>query len=147
MGRASSSVARMQSGVQKAGQDVTDKDPLMRSPSGDSDKENWTPHETGVNPRRRPAHIRKGSEREPKGILQDNPVLPTHAEFGIDKNKRRKSAHAEPQVYEDAENIAKTTKAPDDDVQRFMRGPVSPSKKDDVDCIHGLLSLSQGNWR
>lgn len=34
------------------------------------------------------------------------------------------------------------------DVDRFMRGAdVSPSKKPDMDCIAGLLSLSQGNWR
>ncbi|TGO56393.1 hypothetical protein BCON_0078g00080 [Botryotinia convoluta] len=147
MGRASSSVARMQSGVKKAGQPINDKDPLMRSPSGDSDKENWIPSQNGVNPRRRPAHIQKESDREPKGILQDNPSIPTHADFGVNKNKRRKSAHSEPQVYEDAEASTKNTKAPDDDVQKFMQAPVSPSKKDDVDCIQGLLSLSQGNWR
>lgn len=147
MGRASSSVARMQSGVKKQKQPVNDKDPLRRSPSGDSDKENWVPHSNGVNPRRRPAHVRTQSEKEPKGILQDNLNIPTHADFGVNGNKRRKSAHAEPQVYEDTETSSKTTKTPDDDVRRFMRGPVSPSKKDDVDCIQGLLSLSQGNWR
>ncbi|TGO31148.1 hypothetical protein BPAE_0001g00420 [Botrytis paeoniae] len=147
MGRASSSVARMQSGVKKAGQPINDKDPSMRSPSGDSDKENWVPPQSGVSPRRRPAHVQKESDREPKGILQDNPSIPTHAEFGVNRNKRRKSAHSEPQVYEDAEVSTKNTKAPDDDVQQFMQAPVSPSKKDDVDCIQGLLSLSQGNWR
>ncbi|TGO08992.1 hypothetical protein BTUL_0183g00060 [Botrytis tulipae] len=147
MVRASSSVARMQSGVKKSGQPINDKDPLMRSPSGDSDKENWIPSQNSVNPRRRPAHIQKESDREPKGILQDNPSIPTHADFGVSKNKRRKSAHSEPQVYEDVEASTKNTKAPDDDVQQFMQAPVSPSKRDDVDCIQGLLSLSQGNWR
>lgn len=34
-----------------------------------------------------------------------------------------------------------------DDVERFMRGEVSPSKRPDMDCVAGLLSLSQGNWR
>lgn len=37
--------------------------------------------------------------------------------------------------------------AVDDEVERFMRGEVSPSKKGDVDAVAGLLSLSQGNWR
>lgn len=147
MERASSSVARMQSGVKKPRQPASDKNPLTRSPSGDSDKENWVPHQGGVNPRRGPAHVRKDSEKEPKGVLQDNSRIPSHADLGVNRNKRRKSAHAEPQVFEDIEASAKTTEAPNDDVERFMRGPVSPSKKDDVDCIQGLLSLSQGNWR
>ncbi|KAK6843568.1 homeobox transcription factor [Apiospora arundinis] len=36
----------------------------------------------------------------------------------------------------------------DDEVDSFMmRGQVSPSKRPDMDCVAGLLSLSQGNWR
>ncbi|TLS26025.1 hypothetical protein PpBr36_07729 [Pyricularia pennisetigena] len=35
----------------------------------------------------------------------------------------------------------------DDEIARFMSGEVSPSKKPDLDCITGLLSLSKGNWR
>ncbi|KAK3496876.1 uncharacterized protein B0T23DRAFT_67995 [Neurospora hispaniola] len=34
-----------------------------------------------------------------------------------------------------------------DEVERFMRGEISPSKKGDADAVAGLLSLSQGNWR
>ncbi|EFX03284.1 homeobox transcription factor [Grosmannia clavigera kw1407] len=35
-----------------------------------------------------------------------------------------------------------------DDVEKFMRsGEASPSKKGDLDCVAGLLSLSQGIWR
>ncbi|KAI1082820.1 hypothetical protein F5B20DRAFT_485996 [Whalleya microplaca] len=33
------------------------------------------------------------------------------------------------------------------EVELFMRGEVSPSKRPDMDCVAGLLSLSQGNWR
>lgn len=33
-----------------------------------------------------------------------------------------------------------------DEVERFMRGEVSPSKRPDMDCVAGLLSLSQGKW-
>ena len=35
----------------------------------------------------------------------------------------------------------------EDEVEKFMRGEVSPSKKPDMDCVAGLLSLSQGAWR
>ncbi|KAK9771370.1 hypothetical protein SCAR479_11976 [Seiridium cardinale] len=51
---------------------------------------------------------------------------------------------------EDDENEGGVTKRPkrsDEEVERFMRGEVSPSKKGDVDCVAGLLALSQGNWR
>ncbi|KAH8195262.1 hypothetical protein TruAng_010586 [Truncatella angustata] len=58
-------------------------------------------------------------------------------------------------IFEDGENVydenegnaAKKPKRSDEEVERFMRGEVSPSKKGDVDCVAGLLALSQGNWR
>jgi hypothetical protein len=58
-------------------------------------------------------------------------------------------------IFEDADGLAADDDAAvragaveeDEAVQRFMRGEVSPSKKGDMDCVAGLLSLSQGNWR
>lgn len=35
----------------------------------------------------------------------------------------------------------------DDEVEKFMRGEISPSKKGAASAIAGLLALSQGNWR
>jgi len=36
----------------------------------------------------------------------------------------------------------------DDEVREFMRGNGrKEAAEDDLDCIQGLLSLSQGNWR
>lgn len=35
----------------------------------------------------------------------------------------------------------------DDEVEKFMRGEISPSKKGAANAIAGLLALSQGNWR
>ncbi|KAM3077684.1 Homeobox protein yox1, variant 2 [Clarireedia jacksonii] len=147
MKRASSSVARMQSGAKFSdGRQGNNKDGLLTSPSGDSDKENWLPHENGGNPRRRAANSSKNNERQQRSILQDNLDLSTRAESDVGKNKRRKATHPEAQLFEDGESGAKSNKAADDDVERFMRGEVSPSKKGDLDCIQGLLSLSQGNW-
>ncbi|RAL62519.1 hypothetical protein DID88_005084 [Monilinia fructigena] len=115
MTRASSGAARMQSGVKKPRKTVNDKDSLWRKRT------------------RRPAHIRKDSEREPKSILQDNLEIPTHADFHVNKNMRRKSASAEPEVYEDTGNSITTTKTPDDDVQSFMRGPTNFANEDGMD--------------
>jgi hypothetical protein len=147
MGRASSSVARIQSGAMSSDKrQGNDKQGGRTSPSGDSDKENWLPHENSGNPRRRAGNSNKNNDRQQRPILQDNLDVPTHAEFDVGKNKRRKATHSDPQVFEDGEDGTKSNKTPDDDVERFMRGEVSPSKKGDLDCIQGLLSLSQGNW-
>lgn len=112
----------------------------MGSPSGDSDKENWLPDEGG-NIRRRPLPSAR-PDRQSQTVLGDNHKIPTQAlNFG-GKSRRRKGAQTEPQIFEDEEN-GDTSK----EVEKFMRGEVSPSKKGDLDCIQGLLSLSQGNWR
>ena len=47
---------------------------------------------------------------------------------------------------EKSEMLAREEKRPGD-VHRFMREELSPSKRPDMDCVAGLLSLSQGNWR
>jgi hypothetical protein len=149
LGRATSSLARLQStGKQFSNSSQirpnTDKDGLMRSPSGDSDKENWIPTEGGGNPRRRPLPSgRSDKQASSKAVLTDNFNVPTHAvNFGGSKNKR-KPAFEEPNVFEDEENSRDVPV----EVEKFMRGEISPSKKGDLDCVQGLLSLSQGNWR
>ncbi|KAJ2985746.1 hypothetical protein NUW58_g5369 [Xylaria curta] len=58
-------------------------------------------------------------------------------------------------IFEDGENLVHDEKGDgsrggkrgDEDVERFMGGELSPSKRPDMDCVAGLLSLSQGNWR
>ncbi|KAI2629041.1 hypothetical protein GGS21DRAFT_527184 [Xylaria nigripes] len=70
--------------------------------------------------------------------------------------RMRKVGDAPLAIFEDGKYVAsdkrgqqslRDLKRNDDDVERFMRGEVSPSKRPDMDCIAGLLSLSQGNWR
>ncbi|KAJ2898807.1 uncharacterized protein MKZ38_003627 [Zalerion maritima] len=41
-------------------------------------------------------------------------------------------------------NISSDATIPDEEVERFMRGDVSPSKKGDADAVHSLLSLKSG---
>ncbi|KAH7364144.1 hypothetical protein BKA65DRAFT_590510 [Rhexocercosporidium sp. MPI-PUGE-AT-0058] len=149
LGRAVSSLARLQNPSQtssKVAQDPIEytKDGLLRSPSGDSDKENWVPREGGGNPRRRPLPSGRSDKRpQSRAVLGENNNIPSHADFGGNRNRKRKAA-VEHAIFEDAEN---SNAEVGEEVEKFMRGEVSPSKKGDLDCIQGLLSLSQGNWR
>lgn len=147
LGRTMSSLARLQSTDKPSlpsSRSNKSKPGLMGSPSGDSDKENWIPEEGGGMVRRRPlpsSRPDRGSQAQ--AILGDNSNIPTQAvNFGGVKNRRRKAVPSEPQIFEDQENGRSNQ-----EVEKFMRGEVSPSKKGDLDCIQGLLSLSQGNWR
>ena len=142
LGRAQSSLARLQY-TNKNHEQLTSmaKEGLMRSPSGDSDKENWLPGERPINPRRRSLpQSKNGKLPITKPVLGGNNNVPTYA--GVGRNRKRKSQDIGAGIYEDAE-----TTDGGEEVQKFMRGEVSPSKKGDLDCIQGLLSLSQGNWR
>lgn len=154
LGRAISSLARLQNPGKVSSQPFHKtsqqplsygKDGLMHSPSGDSDKENWMPNEQGSNPRRRPLpSSRADKHQNPRAILGDNFNVPTHAvNFGGSRHRNRKPANVAPEVFEDQENGGEVPA----EVEKFMRGEISPSKKGDLDCVQGLLSLSQGNWR
>lgn len=143
--RSNSSLARLQSSentllnLQRCGKDPK----LMKSPSGDSDKENWLPYDNTGAPRRRPVLSAQAQKQGRKRVLEDNTNIPTLAgSLGVTKNRsrKRKSQEGGPNVYEDPKPV-------DPDVETFMRGAVSPSKRGDLDCVAGLLSLSQGNWK
>jgi hypothetical protein len=140
-----SSLARLQN-TEKPSQNLSSdgKDGLMRSPSGDSDKENWVPTEGG-NARRHPLpSSRSGKQSQSKAVLGDNLNIPTHAvNFGGSRHRKGKSANVETNIFEDQENSGEVPQ----EVEEFMRGEISPSKKGDLDGVQALLSLSQGNWR
>jgi hypothetical protein len=136
----------------------------------DSDKENWSPdedeslhfsfseapsngpfggrrpqptvgaREIGNNPRRTPARAPEGDAALFFGRSNTAPAT-TWARHG------GKSDQSLLKVFEDHKTSPVPAKPDDEEVERFMRGQVSPSKKVAVDAIAGLLSLSQGNWR
>lgn len=133
LGRSSSSFAVMQS---------TGKT-LAKSP-GDSDKENWMPLEVSGNPRRHPlpaTRLQKGTVRR---ILEEPR---TASKRGSDMSLQTKPGGmptaAEVEILEDNGSNVEVNQ----EVEKLLKGEVSPSKKGDLDCIQGLLSLSQGNWR
>ncbi|KAI1764796.1 hypothetical protein GGR53DRAFT_300555 [Hypoxylon sp. FL1150] len=151
LSRTTSSVARMQSlplaPMDKA---VLSADPekkpgkgslsVILSPSGDSDKENWSPDQEG-NPHRRRA--------------LPSPKMPAPAMPG--KNPRRvgrvlgEQDSAAKRLFGNRANTAPSQKTRDTGLAIFEdkenSTEVSPSKRGDMDCVAGLLSLSQGNWR
>jgi hypothetical protein len=145
LGRAVSSLARLQSDITQKPGPKAKAPAFLPSPSGESDKENWLPHEGGVNPRRRPPPKAVPQKSGRKRVLGDNNSVPTLA-IGLggskSRGRKRKSGDDGLDVFEDEEN-----KHVDPDVEQFMSGSISPSKRGDLDCVQGLLSLSQGNWR
>ncbi|KAI5866878.1 hypothetical protein GGS23DRAFT_293345 [Durotheca rogersii] len=173
LARASSSVARMQNLPpvslldKRAGEGPVEglgaeKKPakggisIIPSPlGGDSDKENWSPDEEGNTHRRRPLpspkmppQVLEGKSNPRRigrifgeqGGLGKRPLFGTRANTAPVPRQMR-----DLMIFEDKETI-KSGKS-DEEVERFMRGEVSPSKRGDMDCVAGLLSLSQGNWR
>lgn len=119
---------------------------MLVSPSGDSDKENLSPDEDGnpqLSGRRRP--LPEAPSKQTDRVLQDQrfPALKNARASPTPFPQRGKRGESPLKVFEDGEK----GDVRDRDVEKFMRGEVSPSKKGDADCVAGLLALSQGNWR
>ncbi|KAF1736471.1 Homeobox protein YOX1 [Beauveria bassiana] len=124
---------------------------LLASPT-DSDKENWSPDEDGnaadVGSRRPvpppPASTKpKNPRRVGRSILQSRSPGKLGSRVNTGPSSRPRGMKASVDIFEDEA----TRVSRDADVEKFMRGDVSPSKKPDMDCVAGLLSLSQGAWR
>ncbi|KAL2023459.1 hypothetical protein VTK56DRAFT_2455 [Thermocarpiscus australiensis] len=146
-----------------------DKAGTLVSLSGhDSDKENWSPDEEGnqrLSSRRAPrsngASGRRPLPSSPPRLDRKTPRrIPGQAPSFLSsrantapagggfQHRRGKRGQSPIEIYEDAEGKSPAADPVlDDEVERFMRGEVSPSKKRDVDAVAGLLSLSKGNWR
>ncbi|KAM9880763.1 homeobox transcription factor [Verticillium dahliae] len=165
-----SSISAHEDHGQKSG--VESKGPKMSlfisSASGnDSDKENWSPDGDGVPPtipRQHPTPTPLSPCQTRKALPLEAPHLthPRRQVRGLREQtssrmlgnsrantaplyRRRKESSKDLEVFEDHEGLPMLR--PDREVETFMRGEVSPGKKGDMDCIAGLLSLSQGNWR
>ncbi|KAI1105258.1 hypothetical protein F4804DRAFT_341284 [Jackrogersella minutella] len=167
LSRASSSVARMQtlppaSLVATAAAATAALEPekkpgkgslsVILSPSGgDSDKENWSPDEDG-----NPDHSRRRGLPPPKAQAPVGKNPRRGRVLGEQDSEAKRSllfgsrANTAPMskprdspmtIFEDKEN------GPKQNVDGFMPSEVSPTKRGDMDCVVGLLSLSQGNWR
>lgn len=153
LGRTNSSIVQVEG----------DKENSCETPSGklnvtmlvsptDSDKENWSPDEDGntLEGHRRllpPGPPKLLNARRTGGILNDRkgPAC-LGARANTAPSGFRTLSPGGLEVFEDADGKL-ASKPRDSEVNHFMRGEESPSKKGDLDCVAGLLSLSQGAWR
>ncbi|KAJ5103396.1 Homeodomain [Penicillium argentinense] len=98
---------------------------------GDSDKENWLPGTRTSQVRRRK------TSHASRSVLRD---ANRNRGLGITSSGKRNRPFAS----------GTQGKSPPDmsaEVSAFMSGGTGGSQEDDLDCVQGLLSLSQGAWR
>jgi hypothetical protein len=109
---------------------------VLRSPSGDSDKENWAP---GTRLSHHPLRRQHASTNR-RPILGDGNHRLSHARStgGLAADQKRGGIIRQPVVM-DKENIDRSG--------RHQRLIEEAGKGEDLDCIQGLLSLSQGAWQ
>ncbi|KAJ9214409.1 transcriptional regulator family: Homeodomain [Paecilomyces variotii] len=109
---------------------------------GDSDKENWVPGTQQPQVRRRavPRQNRRPILKE-AGRTQDQPGK--SSKVMTDGRHARSSRNQGPSASKENALAPEV----DEEVSAFMSAAGGPSQEEDLDCIQGLLSLSQGAWR
>ncbi|KAL4884580.1 hypothetical protein BJY04DRAFT_181585 [Aspergillus karnatakaensis] len=143
LSRTVSSLGRLESGRRILGEKTpsslknskTPKDDLDLE-AGDSDKENWVPG-TRVSHNRR----RTVSHQLQRPVLKDA--------NGRDSRPQGKTAARSrlPQPSSRKTSGSKSISGLGTDISALIAGGNSASQEEDLDCIQGLLSLSQGAWR
>lgn len=147
--RSSSSTARLQSvsGENRKQQSNSKnqipkdgtKSVIFRSPSGDSDKENWEPgSHTGNSRRRQVPRVQCNTQRP---ILKENPRIPSQSSsLGAVLNRENMTPGRDRRKAADSAEE-------DGEVAAFMGESSVRREEEDLDCVQNLLSLSQGAWR
>lgn len=145
---------------------------LVSSGGHDSDKENWSPDkadglafrgsQTGGRHPLPSAPTSKNLliQNERRRVLQDGINRNMLGRSSTAPAARRKKGELPIAIFEDTGarrhassdeehhgHRTERNEVTDDEVERFMRGEVSPSKKGAASAIAGLLALSQGHWR
>lgn len=143
LSRTVSSLGRLETGRKALGEkppstlknSKTPKDDLDIE-DGDSDKENWIPG-TRVSQSRR----RTVSHQVQRPALTDSNGR------GNGANTKAQGRSRLPQPSHRKGGNTKSLSGLGTDVTAFMAGENTASQEEDLDCIQGLLSLSQGAWR
>ncbi|KAL4810347.1 hypothetical protein BDV18DRAFT_56261 [Aspergillus unguis] len=141
LSRTVSSLGRLETGRKVLGEKVpstlqnskTAKDDLDLD--GDSDKENWVPGTRVSQSRRRTvSHNQRPVLKDANG-RDSRPNSKAPGRSRLSQQSQRKTGGA------------KSMSGLSTDVSAFMAGGNTASQEEDLDCIQGLLSLSQGAWR
>ncbi|XHF97790.1 hypothetical protein AWENTII_001371 [Aspergillus wentii] len=105
---------------------------------GDSDKENWIPGTRTSHVRRRAA-----SHNTQRPVLKEANGREGRA------NKNLTTAGRRSRLTQGSQHKAGGKSMPElgADISAFMAGGNGASQEEDLDCIQGLLSLSQGAWK
>lgn len=117
----------------KLSKNITSKSgkPDFELDPGDSDKENWIP---GT----RSTHIRRRTtSHAPRPVLRDANRKTGLGIVSASKRNRQYPSGVRGKAGPDLSA----------EVSAFMAGGAGGSQEDDLDCVQGLLSLSQGAWR
>ncbi|OKL61192.1 hypothetical protein UA08_03158 [Talaromyces atroroseus] len=111
--------------------------------AGDSDKENWMP---GTQRRAIPRRHARALSHTQRPILKENGVRRNTAvdDLALAKHGR---LYRGPRGTKDMKDTSQATNKLDAEVAAFMSKNGSSSREEDLHCIQGLLSLSQGAWR
>jgi len=148
LSRAASSLARLEtahdnedqsSNTKKKGMDNDSQPTISRSPSGDSDKENWEPGTQVANVRRR--RVPEAGNNRQRPVLKENLHVISHSSsLGAVLNRENISPRRGGRTR--AASGEKDTEVP-----ALMGESSVPREEEDLDCVQNLLSLSQGAWR
>lgn len=113
----------------------------IRIAGNDSDKENWSPTtDGGSEGQDRDSDMRRSGTHASHGTTGRRALAETVNAGGKASKSRKQRIGDGASEVTDPEN--------DGELAAFMRsGTKSASAGDDMDCVQGLLSLSQGNWR
>ncbi|PGH00944.1 hypothetical protein GX51_05493 [Blastomyces parvus] len=142
LSRAMSSLARLESGHKLSTSTIGEG--AMDYHTGDSDKENWIPG-TQMSAARR---VTSNKQKARRGVLQNpNQIQDTGNRQVTDSTKTQRGhrgrllKHPNPDTTpEDGEDETEISYGELDEISRL-------SQDEDLDCIQGLLSLSQGAWK
>ncbi|KAE8404527.1 hypothetical protein BDV37DRAFT_114502 [Aspergillus pseudonomiae] len=147
LSRAVSSLGRLESGLEMTNDKNTSYSAkLSKSMAGkgngevecgDSDKENWIPGTQTSRVRRRAASQHHSS----RPVLRDANGKDGKVNKDLSARRSRLSQASQRKANE------KALPTIDTEVSTFMAGGGGSSQEEDLDCIQGLLSLSQGAWR